>query len=197
MVGKDSDAKLLCPSSDEFADKLTEIDGQINVGKFIDMARERTLRQMAGRREKPGADASEAEREGFRRNIDFLVSLDFAYSRDEMLTEYHTLYRTGHSPETEAQAQRVLEMERAFAGQFGFDDIEETPDIDRPLSNGMTRLGQSIMLSDNVEDVRTLIEENGASPVATCGSQTPLELAEQLGRADIATYLREILKMSA
>ena len=197
MVGKESDAALLCPSSEEFGSRLTEINGQINVAKFMEMARARTIRQIAGQRKEPDDSATEAEKEGFRRNVDFLVSLDFAYSRDELLTEYHTFYRTGHSPETEAQAQRILGMERAFSGQFGFDDIEVTPDIDRPLPNGMTQIGQVIMISDNVADVRSLIEEKGASPVSFCGYQTPLELAEQLGRTEIAAYLREIEKMSA
>tara|TARA_B100001778_G_scaffold334952_2_gene349544 strand:- start:44095 stop:44679 length:585 start_codon:yes stop_codon:yes gene_type:complete len=188
-----TEERLIDPTSQEFADHLKGLDSRINVNKFISMARSIAAKKF---RELP-ANASDARKVAHERNINFDISISMAHDPDALIMEYFNLYKPSATPYDNDHFERILDMERDFACQFGFDPIEVTPDIDKPLPNGMTQVGQAIMLSDDIEEVRRLIEEEGASPVALCGGSTPLELAEQLGRAKVADYLRDIEKMSA
>jgi hypothetical protein len=194
MNGKESITPLLCPSSDEFATAVKNANPAIDVARFIDIARERVLKYSGLAEREPGDDATDAERRTYQSLVDFMVSLDFEHTKDDLLEEYEKRNRNGYVSKRELHEQRMLDMERQCAAFMDMDDIEEPPEIDRPCSAGkMTRLEEAILASDNVEPVRKLIEEENASPVARSGDLTPLDLALQLGRKGIAAYLEEVI----
>lgn len=193
MQKKEIDVQLVSPSDPEFVKRLHDIDPEIDAAKFIEMARCISSKDF---KEIP-ANASEAAIEAHDRNVDFTISLAMAHDPNTLLIEYYSLHRPNAYLCNSGHFDRVAEMEKDFAIKFGFDPIEAIPDIDKPGLNGMTLLGNAIMLSDDEEKVRRLIEDDGASPDAKCGELTPLEIAEQLGRDKILAYLRDIAKMSA
>lgn len=192
MIRTESDKPLLCPSSEEFAQELTKLYPNINVGIFIDIARSRAALRMRDHKMELAPDATNIQRIAWERNRDMLVGIDFSFSLPELIAEYNTFLRfSKYYLDSGEKSLCFLDKERNYAKAAGFDDIKEIPEIDRQLPNGMTLLAQTIMLGDDVQAVRDLVDKKGASPVALCGSMTPLNLALQLGRTEIAEYLSQ------
>ena len=195
MGNERKEDRLLDTTTKEFKDYLNGKDSSADPTLFLSM-----VWSMASKGFKTLPDnATEAKKEGRRRNINHIVSVMITHDPKPLLVEYYNL----HTPDSVAAAydedhfERYLGWERHYASKAGFDPIEVTPMIDRPGPNGMTRLASIIMISDNVAQVKILIEEEGASPVAKCGGILPSELAGQLGRHKILGYLRDLGKNTA
>lgn len=193
--GRETKVELIDPFSVKFEKYLQKFDPSINSGAFLSIARSIVAKKFKSLPD----SATSAQRVALQRNINFEIATTMAHDPESLLTTYYNLKDKNlvHAEEESARDDRILEKERFYAAEAGFDPIEPTPDIDRAGRNGMTRIAEIIMISDDVASVRLLVEEAGASPVAKCGGYTPLELAEQLGRDEISDYLRNFAKMSA
>lgn len=188
MNKRGTEDRLIDISAPEFRDRIGEIDPSIDPERFLLMAR-----IIAGKKfEELPSNASFAKEEARKRNIDTEVSAAITYDLKSLVRQYHSMQVVSVVSCEEIHHAHFLEKEQEYALSEGFDPIEPLADIDKPSQNGMTRLGDTIARSDNVEEVRRLIEICGASPAVRCGEFTPLELAEELGRPKILAYLREI-----
>lgn len=183
-----TDGCLIDISSQEFKDYLRGLDPGIDPNKFLLMAR-----MIAGNKfEELPDNASDTIKKARARNIDTEVAVTLEHEPEYLIMRYHALMAANPVTCEEIHHDHYLERERDFAIREGLDPIEKLAEIDRPDHAGMTRLGNIIIRSDNVNEVRNLIEIEGASPVAKSGEYTPLELAEELGRVNILEYLRGI-----
>lgn len=192
---KELEQQLIDPSSSMFRDYLKKLDPRIDVSRFLSMARVIALKNF-----KPvPADASEARIKAHNKNVNFEISVTIAHDPELLVEEYFRLYKPGSNDIqscSEERYDRILDWEQIYANNMELDPVEVTPEIDKPGLNGMTQLGQIIMISDDIDKVMNLIENEGASPLALCGGFMPLYLAEQLGREKIVSYLQGIQETS-
>lgn len=187
--------QLVDPSSFEFKEYLEKIDPRIDVNKFLSMAKIICSEKFQAL----PAEATEARAKAHDNNVNFEIAVTMTHDPEFLVKEYFRIYKPGSNEIPlcdEDHYERVLCREKMYVENTGLSPIEVTPDIDKPGHNGMTQLGQVIMVSDDVDKVRDLIENEGASPFALCGEYTPIYLAEQLGREKIVIYLQNIQKTS-
>lgn len=183
--GRYDEVQLIYPCMPEFDQKLMEFDASIDLADFKDWLRAKASTSWAQkRRENP----TEAEEKGFDNNIEFQMALEFTHELETLVQKYLNM-RSDSKQHREHQA-RMSALENRFAGSAGMDEIPLGPEIDMSGKNGMTVLGEAIVNFASLEDIEDLVEVKGASPVALCGKTLPSDLAEQLGRADVAEYLR-------
>jgi len=164
-------------------------DQQINPRKFLEVARDRVV---VGLNPLPD-DASVTKTRAWINNVRFLIELDIEHFPEDLLSLYNIDYKkfSEQSISYDQHAHSLIQEEKF--NKFNMSDVVEINDIDRPNPNGMTPMCDIIMMSDDVGEVRNLIEVFGACPLACSGKTSPLEMANQLGRAEIAEYLEEVI----
>lgn len=196
MIGEYMDEKravaepMIDPKSPEFAQMIRDIDPTINIERLVDIAR-----QMAEKDFQPLPEsASEAAKKARINNLDTVVAWQAGFDLDKIVTVYYNHVRCEITATESFQEHRDRQRkaEHAMVMAHGGEPIVEIPEIDQMKENGFTPLGQAIAEGD-LEVVRDLIENQGASPVAKCGQTLPLTLAKQLAQGGIAEYLENFI----
>lgn len=157
-------------------------DQEVNAKKFLEVAMSKVSCQL---------DMSKDMTRALCNNIRFLIDLEIENCSDDLLSIYNLEYRNySDTSLSYDQHEHSLILEKKF-NKYHEDDIVEVRGVDRPNLNGMTPLCDIIMMSDDVIQVKNMVEVFKACPFACSGKLSPLEMAEQLGRTEIAEYLAD------
>lgn len=157
-------------------------DQEVNTKKFLEVTMSVVVNQLG--------PLPIGKSKAWVNNVKFLIDLEVDHSSDDLLSKYNLVYRNFSDQHLSYdQHEHSLIQEEKFNKYKMGDVTVEVRDIDRPSPNGMTPMCDIIMMSDDVDQVKNLIEVFGACPFACSGKLSPLAMAEQLGRTEIAEYL--------
>lgn len=161
----------------------------IHVENFLIIAKNRVLNSIG----LLGPGACRIKSLAWVRNVRFLMSLEIEHASDSLFAEYKLLNDFCEEQSLQYDQHEHSLIQEKKHNKYDMDEVVKVNDIDRIKPNGMTPMCDIIMMYDDVDKVKNLVEEFGACPMVKSGQYFPLDLARHLGRVEVAGYLESLI----